>query len=198
MKEMKHISTIISAIIILTLINCKGQTINTDILYLKDFTFNTILGFNKHDKNTMYCILGQGYLRTPRSDNSDSLVKTWLTNHPNAIVLKVSTMAIPEENKPEMKMTYCLIIDGKDTLNNYLVRQGCYPGGTMQRPETWEEMSDREKEIYKDIKDKLNVIVQIDKKAYENFIEQIKTSEKYASDNKLGIWADDKTIQKNE
>jgi hypothetical protein len=93
-----------------------------------------------------------------------------------------------------------LIIDGKDTLNNYLVRQGCYPGGTMQRPETWEEMSDREKEIYKDLqeKEKLNIIVHIDKKAYENFIEQIKSSEKYASDNKLGIWAVGNTIQKNE
>jgi hypothetical protein len=148
----------------------------------------------------MYCVLGQGFLRTPRSDNSDSLFKTWLTSQPNAIVLKVSTLVTHEENNHEVKITYCLIIDGKDTLNNYLVRQGCYPGGTMQRPETWEEMSDREKEIYKDLqeKEKLNIIVHIDKKAYENFIEQIKSSEKYASDNKLGIWAVGNTIQKNE
>lgn len=104
------------------------------------------------------------------------------------MVVKVSSLATPEKSNPNLNLTYCWIIDNADTLNNYLIRKGCYPGGTMQRPQTWDEMSRKEKEFYKDT-EKPQVIVHIDKKTYDNFIEQIKAAETYAQNNKLGIWA---------
>ena len=58
----------------------------------------------------------------------------------------------------------------------------------MQRPPTWDEMSNEEKELYGNT-DKSKVTVHIDKKVYDYFIEKIKSAEKYAKGNKLGIWA---------
>lgn len=188
MTTTKHITTFISGLIILTLTSCNGQTSPTEKLYLKDFKFNSYFGYQNGDKNTSYCLLGQGFFRTPRSTNSDSLLNGWLAKHPDAIVVKVSSMATPEKSNPNLNLTYCWIIDNTDTLNNYLIRQGCYPGGTMQRPQTWKEMSSKEKELYEDT-DKPKVTVHIDKKTYASFIEQIKSAEIYARGNRLGIWA---------
>jgi len=88
---------------------------------------------------------------------------------------------------PDSKMTYCWLVDSKDTINNYLIKNGCFPGGTMMRPETYDEMSKEMKEVYKDMP-KPNIIVHVDKKTYDNFIEQIKVAETFAEQNKLGIW----------
>ena len=55
------------------------------------------------------------------------------------------------------------------------------------RPETYDEMSKEMKEVYKDMP-KPNIIVHVDKKTYDNFIEQIKVAETFAEQNKLGIW----------
>ncbi len=85
------------------------------------------------------------------------------------------------------KITYCWLIDKQDTINNYLIRTGCFPGGTMMRPETYEEMSAKMKELYSDI-DKPKIIVHVDKKIYDNFIEQIKQAELLARKEKLGVW----------
>ncbi len=88
---------------------------------------------------------------------------------------------------PDSKMTYCWLVDGKDTINNYLIKNGCFPGGTMMRPETYDEMTKEMKDIYTDMP-KPNIIVHVDKKAYENFIEQIKVAETFAEQHRLGIW----------
>lgn len=72
-------------------------------------------------------------------------------------------------------MTYCWLIDGTDTINNYLVKNGCFPGGTMMKPEPLEDKSS-------------NMMVHIDTRIYNNFIEQIKAAEIFAEKNQLGIW----------
>ncbi len=87
-----------------------------------------------------------------------------------------------------MTIIYCWVVDNKDTLNNYLIKNGCYPGGTMMRPKTWDEMEKWEKDLYFDTDEKPDVRVFVDKKAYDSFIEQIKIAEQFARDNKLGIW----------
>lgn len=188
MTTKKHIMILFLGLVILNLTSCKGQTSSIEKLNLKDFKFDSYFGYKNDDKNTSYCLLGQGFFRTTRSTNSDSLLNDWLTKHPNAMVVKVSSLATPEKSNPNLNLIYCWIIDNADTLNNYLIREGCYPGGTMQRPQTWEEMSSKEKEFYEDT-DKPQVTVHIDKKTYDNFIKQIKVAETYAQNNKLGIWA---------
>ena len=105
-----------------------------------------------------------------------------MKNHPHAEVVPISTL-----NEPKNKMTYCWLIDGADTINNYMIKNGCYPGGTMMRPQTFEELSDKMKAEYSE-SEKPNVQVHIDKKSYDNFIEQIKNAETFAEANKLGIW----------
>ncbi|MBI3232850.1 MAG: hypothetical protein HYZ42_02220, partial [Bacteroidetes bacterium] len=92
----------------------------------------------------------------------------------------------------DSKMVYCWVIDNKDTLNNYLIKNGCFPGGTMMRPKTWDEMEKLERELYEGTGEKPDVKVYVDKKTYDVFIEQIKTAELYAKENNLGIWLKDK------
>jgi hypothetical protein len=164
---------------IVLFLNCRGQPPK---VLLSDLTFNSIFGFKKNDSINAYCLLGTGFFRTPRSDNSDSLVASWITKHPNAEMILISTLDEPKE-----KLHYCWLVDKDDTINNYLVRNGCFPGGTMIRPQTYDEMSGEMKEMYHGI-EKPRIIVHIDRKSYERFIEQIKVAETFAENNKLGIW----------
>jgi hypothetical protein len=149
--------------------NCGGQT-TSKYLTLADVTFNSIFGTAKTDSSNTYCLLGSGFFRTPRSDNSDSLIIDWITKHPKTFVIPISSIGPTMVDDKNSKMTYCWLVDGNDTINNYLIRNGCFPGGTMQRPH------------------EPKVKVLIDKKSFDNFIEQIKVAQKYASDSKLGIW----------
>ena len=183
--HMKHSISFLTILFSLIFQSCHGQ--QTMDISLNDLTFSSIFGDNKKDSLHTYCLLGTGYFRTPRSDNSDSLIKVWLTQHPQAKVIPVTTHGPTFTDYPESKITYCWLVDGNDTINNYLIKNGCFPGGTMMRPETYDEMSKEMKEIYKDMP-KPNIIVHVDKKVYDNFIEQIKVAEIFAENNKLGIW----------
>ena len=184
---MRSICILLFSFFILGLLNCHGQnTLLSKSLQLSDFKFNSIFGQHSKDSLTMYCLLGTGFFRTPRSENSDSLISSWTEKHPKALIFPVSTLV-----ESSMNITYCLVVDDRDTLNVFLIRNGCFPGGTMQRPETWDEMPNDEKEIYKDIP-KPNIQVHFEKKAYEDYIEQIKRAEQYAAENKIGIWKDEK------
>jgi hypothetical protein len=171
---------------ILFQISCFGQS-KTDKLRLIDFNFKSIFGYQKSDSSNIYCLLGQGFFRTPSSDNSDSMINDWILNHKNAQIIPISSFGPTMTDQPNSRMIYCWIINSIDTLNITLIRQGCFPGGTMQRPQTWNEMEKWEKELYKDT-DKPNVQVYISDKEYESFIKRIMAAEKYAKKNKLGIW----------
>jgi hypothetical protein len=186
---------LLTLFIIFLLNFCFGQDSTKIELRLKEFQFTSIFGTKSTDSNTTYCILGTGFFRTPRSKNSDSLMTSWITNHAGAIVIPISSFGPTEINKPNSKMVFCWIIDKQDTLNNYLVRNGCFPGGTMQRPKTWEEMEKWEKDLYEGTNEKPNTVVLIKKEAYEIFLEQIANAETYSKANKMGIWA---TVIKDE
>lgn len=146
---------------------------------------------NKNEPKNVYCLLGSGFFKTPRSNNSDSLIKIWLQKHTLSLVFSISSFGPLEINDKESRMIYCWIIEGQDTLNNYLIRNGCFPGGTMIRPQTWDELDKREKDLYNDLDEKPDVKVYVDKKTYDNFIEQIKNAEQFAKKNKLGIWLEE-------
>ena len=143
-------------------IGCTGQTKKIKI---SEARFESIFAYPK-DSSRVYCLLGSGFFRAPRSNNVDSIINDWLHKHPDAFLLPVSQL------KDGGKMTYCWVIDNKDTLNTVLIRNGCYPGGTMVGPRKNTSMS----EVY------------ISNAEYNNFIEQIKIAEGFAKQNKLGIW----------
>ena len=173
----------------LLIFSCTGQE-SKEPLKISDFTFESIFGMTSKEPKSNYCLLGTGFFRTPRSDNSDSLITEWINKHPNAIVVPISSFG-PIADDPKSKMIYCWVIDNNDTLNNYLIKNGCFPGGTMIRPETWKEMKKWEKELYESVDEKPDTKVYVSNKTYNTFIEQIKTAELYARENKLGIWIDD-------
>lgn len=184
---MKQITTFLILFSFLTIISSKGQE-TMDTLKISDLKFKSIFGMNSNQPQNTYSLLGTGFFRTPSSDNSDSLIADWINNHPNSIVVPVSSFGPTEIKNKDSKMVYCWVIDQKDTLNNYLVKNGCFPGGTMMRPKTWDEMETWEKELFQNAGKKSEINVYVDKKAYDSFIEQIKTAELFARLNKLGIW----------
>jgi len=113
-------------------------------LLLKDFRFDSWFGYElKSDSENTYCLLGTGFLRSPKAKNTDSLITRWNQLHPDAKVLPVYTGGPIFTNLPNSKLIYCWVVDKLDTLNIDLVRQGCVPGETMQRPPTRREMSCR-------------------------------------------------------
>ena len=163
MPYMKQQLIIIFLLISLTYFGCNGQAKKLSMAQVK---FESIFGYPE-DSSCVYCLLGSGFFRAPRADNTDSLINDWKHKHPSDILLHISIL------KDESKMTYCWAIDNNDTLNIILIRNGCYPGGTMLGSRKNTSIS----EVY------------ISLSTYDTFIEQLKSAETFAKNNKLGIWA---------
>jgi hypothetical protein len=85
------------------------------------------------------------------------------------------------------KVIYAWVVDKSDTLNIILVRQGYIPGGTLQRPETWDEMDKEKRKLWYDNK-KPKEVVHVDSKVYNDFLDKVAKAETEARNNKLGIW----------
>jgi len=168
---------------------CLGQQQELKPLHLSKVNFQTIFGTASTEPSNVYCLLGTGFFQAPGSKNSTNIITEWIKGHPNATVVPVSSFGPVEVKSPESKMVYCWVIDKQDTLNNYLIRNGCFPGSTMMRPKTWDEMEDWEKKLNKEAGEKPSVKIHVNKNSYNNFIAQIKAAELYAYQNKLGIWA---------
>jgi hypothetical protein len=160
---------------------CFGQQVSKN-LSLSDFTFKSYLGIYKTDSSNIYSLLGD-FLFPYHSDNSDSLIEDWIVKHPKAIVIPIC-ISSAENN---IKITQCWLVDCTDTINNYLVRNGCFSAEKMRRPQTWKELTRKEKSFYKRI-DKPEITILIDPKSYANYMEQINIAEKLAIDELLGIW----------
>ena len=159
---------------------------------LKDFKFDTWFGYELKSKSeNSYCLLGTGFFRAPSSDNTDSLISNWTRQHPNAKVIPVYAFGPIMADSPNSKQIYCWVVDNSDTLNIILVRQGCIPGGTMQRPQTWDEMDKKQRELWYDNKKPIEQ-VHVDSKSYGDFLDNVLTAEKEAQEKKLGIWAQKK------
>jgi hypothetical protein len=179
---------ILTTIIIFSTSLTYGQT---ERVLLSELSFKSIFGTSKKDSLHIYSLLGTGFFKTPCSENSDSLITEWLEKHPDARVIPISSFGplFSDKNKENSLMTYCWLVDKNDTLNNHLVRNGCFPGGTMMRPQTKEEMSKEERKFHrKNNIEFQKVQIHIEKKEYETFIKQIINAQKYAEENKLGVW----------
>lgn len=185
---MRHLTITFWGIILFACMNCYGQTASADkSIPLSDVKFKFIFGRITTDSSQVYCLLGTDFFKTPRSKNADSLITVWLTQHPHSIVIPVSTHHQVNPEKANEKLTYCWVVDNTDTLNLFLIKHGAFPSRTMQRPNTWEEMSEKEKQHYLGIP-KADIHVYIDKKDYSIFIKKVKKAESFARANKLGIW----------
>jgi hypothetical protein len=158
-------------------------------LVLKNFKFDSWFGYELNNKSeNTYCLLGTGFFRAPSSDSTDSLISNWTREHPNAEVIPIYTSGPVMTDSPNSKQIYCWIVDNSDTLNIILVRLGCIPGGTMQRPKTWDEMNKEERKLWHD-NNKPNEQVHVDSESYSSFLDKVLKAEREAQEKKLGIWA---------
>lgn len=156
------------------------------MLKVRELEFKSWFGYKKNaEGNHYYCLLGRGFFTAPRADNTETLIGTWIEEHPDAVVIPVYTFGPIIEDDVNSKQTYCWVVDNSDSLNIFLVRQGCVPCATMQRPKTWEEMSSNERELYNSQADEE---VHVHDQAYKNFIDQLKIADIYARKNRLGIY----------
>ena len=137
---------------------------------VEEFKFKSIFGAPKKDSTLAYCLLGSGFLKTRRAAGTDTLIARWIKQHPDARVIPVSTIESTMLGAPKSSMTYCWLADKDENLNLYLVRNGYFPGGTMQKP-------------------KAGVKTHISKKEYEEFVRQLRLADLYAQKRKLGVWA---------
>lgn len=192
MKKITFLITIIILVFSTNRLFC--QVIAPQKVKLSEVEFKSIFGELKSNKNIVFCLLGNGFFLAERSENTDSLISNWFDQHPNANVISLTSMNLQPENINSF-LIYCLVIDGKDTLNNYIIKNGCYQSTTMYRPVSWDEMSDRSKELYEDSKP--IVTTYINEKQYEDYLAQIIANESYAKANKLGVWSK-LSGQKNE
>ncbi len=178
----------LTVVILLALTFCKGQTKDAiEPVNVSDLRFRSIFGFPHIDSTNVFVLLGNDYIGTTRSDDSDNLIKTWIQGHPDAAIIPVASLEPARIANRKSKLTYCWIVDKKDTLNNYLIRSGSFPEETMHRPKTWDEMTKEERGMYKEL-DKPNVTVYVDKSTYDKFLKEIRAAEMSAKKSGLGIW----------
>jgi len=85
---------------------------------------------------TLYCLLGNNtcIIRSPPNPwNTDPFIGNWLTAHPQATALPISSRNWAFRNGQEKNRTvYLWIQDADDSLNVALVREGRYPAEMMQ------------------------------------------------------------------
>jgi hypothetical protein len=161
-------------------------------LTLKQVKFHSWFGAEQNSNpEKSYCLLGTNFFRTPQAQNTDSLILAWSNQHANAQVIPVFESGPTFTDKPNSRLIYCWVMDGLDTLNLALVRHGCVPGSTMQRPKTWDEMDSKYKELLADNKRGFEKVY-IENGVYFMFIDRVLKAEKEASRKRLGIWKEKK------
>lgn len=149
---------------------------------LQDLQFKSIFATNKKDSLKTYCLLGKNIFRAKHSANTDALITEWIAKHPKAQVVPVATYEPLTPDHKGIKQSYCWLVDNGDTINTYLIRKGCFIGGTMCRPNAGNERNETEKEMYGDI------AVHIPRQGYKDFLGQIRSAENRAKKERLGIW----------
>lgn len=112
----------ISLVLLVTLSStCFGQEFPFNELSFKG-PFGTRVG-----SSGVYCLLGNGFIRTIHSDEGATIVSEWQRQHPNARSIPVSVM----DESSKAPMVYVWAVDGEDNLNLLLIKKGVFPASVM-------------------------------------------------------------------
>jgi hypothetical protein len=114
----------LASLVLLVLLcrTCFGQ----EEFAFSEIKFQGMIG-TRAGEATVYCLLGNGFFRTIRSNDGDTIVAEWRSAHPNARAVPVSIM----EFMRKTSMVYIWAVDGDDNLNLQLIRNGAFPGSVM-------------------------------------------------------------------
>jgi hypothetical protein len=126
-------------------------------------------GVRKEESKNVYTLMTQGGFRAPTSKNLGVLINNWLREHPKAEAVLVYSME-GSTAVSEAKIKAVWVIDGAESLNLYLVRNGACPAGTMVLNPGDE--------------------TPLRKEEYEAFESRFWDAENSAKVEKLGIWAE--------
>lgn len=151
-------------------------------------SWHEVFGGAPSRSDTIYCLLGRGFFRADRSDDVDSLIAAWIHEHPNALVIPVTITGPVMIDEPGSRQVYCWLVDGDENLNELVVRRGGYLGGTMVRPETWDELQQWEKDLFPEEEKGSGATVLVDPAVYDAFIARINDAEEQARTERIGIW----------
>ncbi len=149
--------------------------------------FKSIFGTKADEPDNVYSIVGSGAFRAMRTKDSDSVVSTWLSNHPHAQVVKVSEM------KPVMRngtgaSIFIWVMDGKESLNIFLIREGVFPAGVMRDTiDSFHHLKDTGGALPGEHPD-LRRLVSDDQ--YKEFLKKVDDAEGHAKAEKKGVWSD--------
>ncbi len=141
-------------------------------------------------QDTIYTLLGRGYFLADRSEEVQGMIAKWVIDHPDARVIPVTSSGPVMVYRPNSRNIYCWLVDGEENLNELIIRWGGYPGGTMRRPETWDELPEWEKELYPEEEKGNGATVLIDEASYLSFVQRINEAEQEARAAGPGIWGD--------
>jgi len=191
----KHMKAILP-FIFLAFIACAQKTEKP--IEISKVKFKSIFGTDSTNESQIYSLQGTGFFQSHRSENTDSLISDWINKHPKALIYKVSSFGPIDMKDKNSKMIYCWVLDGKDTLNSYIVRQGCVSGGTMMLAKNYDEIEIWQKKLFEGSDEKTKFELYVNKEQYNAFMEQLKSAETYAFENLLGIWKEKEAKSKNK
>lgn len=179
---MKHI---LIFLVLATLYACQQPQTASDTFDISEMKFRGHLASRKNMKDHTYSVIGRGFNFPEAWEGKDAFIQDWVKNHPNA---KISIIATMVDTMNKAAMSYVWVTDGKESLNEQLVKKGFFRRNLMFRPKTWEEMNEAEKAGSKNTP-KLLTTIFVDPKVYTGYLNELETAEMEAQKNKVGLWS---------
>lgn len=157
----------------------------------KRYYFPTVFGWKDGEsvKEHLLTLMGIGMLQSDRSLTTDSLITAWITLHPRASVVPITTATFKEESGTLSKVTYCWLVHAGDTLNLEMVKQGCVPANTMLRPKAPDELTEEERKNLPDTTT-YQVKVFVKEDDFKAFMNAVRKAGEEAFLLKRGLWKD--------
>ena len=154
---------------------------------IKDFTFSRhFMELKKDDSVNYYSLLANGLVHVPNRNDEMQAIENWLKKHSNAIVKPIIMWEYLDSNhQVTQRRMECLIIDGKDTLNNYLVAIGCFPLNAFSQA-SYEHLNDWMKALH--LKGKERVQLLISNEAYDKYAKRLSYLNNNAQKMQLGMY----------
>jgi hypothetical protein len=164
-------------------ISVAQQTLTIDQL-----DFKSIFATKTDEPGSMYSLLGSGEFRSLRTKDADSAVSSWLKAHSHARVVKVSEMS-PMMRNGTGSYIYIWVIDGSESLNVYLVREGIFQAGVMY--DAMDFFNGLKHEQGNAPAEKAHIRRLVNDDVYREFVKKAIDAEKLAKADKKGIWSDE-------
>ncbi len=124
-------------------------------------------GSYSEEPHATFCLMAGGGLRAA-TKNLQTVTGDWLAKHPTAKVIPVSSMPFNTRD-PQSRLIFVWVVDGDQSLNVELARQGCLDPATQRLGE--------------------GQALEVPQGDYDTFAKKLTAAGEYACEHKLGIWS---------